>query len=275
MDSYRSRARRGIANSETSGWKSVGFHAMVVWEITYAIILSSPQNAIYSSPAIKHWVKRFEKHVYVSAKDKEDYHSNMARWIVSIGASSQIPGRLTAFSNPTKTASSSSGGNERNAYINWQEQLYNRAQKLIGMFCSKFPNWCRLAIILQQQRRHSAPQHLKISHIVKYNLIMRMLENVVYSLNVSRGQINPALKKKLDRLEKLLISILCPRNVSPHHQGPSSSHQQAGGSQSELPLMSSQSSHLSKRKSPDSGSEEEEQVDEARANGIHFFNTEA
>ncbi|XP_054814476.1 uncharacterized protein LOC129315010 isoform X2 [Prosopis cineraria] len=253
MDNSRSSTSHGIANnSESAGWKSIRFRVMIVREVTYAVLASSPRNVIYGIADVMAWVEGFEKEVYTSANNKDDYNSNMARWITSIDTSSEICGLRPSLA--------SSSADETFANMDWPETICHRVQRLYRMYYAIFPNWCNLAAILLGQR-FSAPPNLMTAHIVKCNLLMSILENISLRLYATNGQIGPDFKERLDDMEQRVISILRPRNVSSHrhHQGPYSAYelsvQQAVPSQSrvaqenltELPLMSPRSPCLSEQ----------------------------
>lgn len=110
----------------------------------------------------------------------------------------------------------------------------------------------------------SAPQKRMATDIEKYQFVKRLLEDIFRHLNVSKSQITPDFKERLDRVEKHISSILRRNNVSPQQgQGPHyadvHSIHQAVPSQSRvsqeklsekqhtLQMMSPQSPHLTKQ----------------------------
>ncbi|XP_054817026.1 probable mediator of RNA polymerase II transcription subunit 15c [Prosopis cineraria] len=233
----------------------------------YSILYASSANAIivnypwpYNTSEALDLAEKLEENENASAKDEADYILKIKKRIMSIEASSQVLGpKHLATSSNISEAASSSGSNKRVADVDGQEVLYKRVQMLKSMHFSELHKFYR-EIVVDLLQNHSSPQNttLKAACIPSHTRLKKILEETFAFLNVTKSQISPDFKSKLDDMETQIRATLLHMSLVPRLDDKCSIQQavpsQSGVSKDDLsemqltlPSTSLQSSHLSKQ----------------------------
>ncbi|XP_019465342.1 PREDICTED: mediator of RNA polymerase II transcription subunit 15a-like [Lupinus angustifolius] len=165
-------------------------------------------------------IERFEEKVYASAKDEADY---IAKISAKVKALYLIP--QEAESKPLVPTSSASGAGKA-ANIDWQEQIYEKVQKLKSMYFTKFNALYRH--ISSRLQKVESSQKPKANDLENCKHIKKIIENIFAILEVNKSQINTEFKEKLENAEKWIEYIMQRINVSSHNQGQDSDDLQSG-----------------------------------------------
>ncbi|KAF7824785.1 mediator of RNA polymerase II transcription subunit 15a-like [Senna tora] len=289
MDTDKLRAATDAARIESRGWRSAEFRRKIVDKMSpmicrwtgpddflfYCSVLflnssfsvntifeNGPHSWTYKTSNVTNFAEKFEEKVFASATDEADYIAKVSRRLMIIKGSSQSSRQklLPVNSSDLKEVKAAPGAEESAKNIDWQEPLYQRLQSMKSRYFS------RITIVYNHvtcklQQRDSASQKMKFD-LEKYRFIKKLLEEAFTYFNFTKSQIPPDFKERLDEMERYINSILRPKNVSSHNEGPHSAdvhsmHQalpsQARFSQEKLteekqtlPTMTLQSSHLTK-----------------------------
>ncbi|KAF1885286.1 hypothetical protein Lal_00029175 [Lupinus albus] len=214
MDTGENKPVKQEGNIESSSrWRSQEFRKSIVKKMMNIIIQKGCPSWAQNLSELSKCVERFEEKVYTSAKDEDDYIAKISAKVKALYLITQ-----EAESKHLLSTSSSSGAG-RTANIEWQEQIYEKVQKLKSMYFIKFNALYRH---VESSQKPMAQDLENCRHIKK------IIENIFAILGVSKSQINTDFKEKLDNAEKWIDYIMQRINLSSYNQGQHSAEVQSG-----------------------------------------------
>ncbi|VVA91470.1 unnamed protein product [Arabis nemorensis] len=97
---------------------------------------------------------------------------------------------------------------------NWQEDVYQKINSMKDIYLPALHDIHKRFTTRLQQEQFLPEQQRKITNDVKLGPFMTMLERMIQLLSVSKSNIQPVLKDKVDGYEKTIADLLnCHKQI--------------------------------------------------------------
>ncbi|CAM0947687.1 unnamed protein product [Alopecurus aequalis] len=162
---------------------------------------------------------RLEKEIYTAATDQSDYLRKISLKILSMETETQqAHGNAQVIlnqNNPGQASADSTAQTGRAGAGDWQDEIYQMIKSLKDQYFAQLSELFNKISLKLQQVDSIIPRQSPSEQYERMKSFKIMLDRILQLLQISKSTIQPALREKVPKYEKQIISILNAQRRKP------------------------------------------------------------